>query len=102
MSREVESCMPLVTTNWYDQLVHQGDLNISQAILLLLISRVFRLPEWQAMFPKALFPQQAIEIFNMRLMLVEHSEEFSDLGILIHHKAVLECLNKEQHETINI
>lgn len=54
------------------------------------------------MFPKALFPRQAIENFNMCTVLVEHSEEFSDLGILIHHKAVLECLHKEQHETINI
>lgn len=54
------------------------------------------------MFPKALFPQQAIENFNMCTMLVEHSEGFSDPGILIHHKAALECLNKEQHETINI
>jgi hypothetical protein len=55
------------------------------------------------MFPKALFPrQQAIENFNICTRLVKHSEEFSDPGILIHHKAVLECLNKEQHETINI
>lgn len=52
--------------------------------------------------PQGSFPRQAIENFNMCTMLVEHSEEFSELGILIHHKAVLECLNKEQHETINI
>lgn len=69
--------------------------------MLLFISLVFRLSEWQTMFPKAPFPWQVIENFNMCTILVKHLE-FSDLGILIHHKAVLECLNKEQHETISI